>query len=268
MNHERGFGGLFNAVLVRPPSREFPKCISTHPLRGTVDLSLALKQHEDYVNALREEGIEVKELPSLEGFPDSVFIQDTALVRVPSGKALISRFGEPSRRGEEASVREFLRGLGFSTVEVEAPATLEGGDVMITDLSVVFVGVTTRTNYGGVEALKSFFKEQEVIEVPTERVFHLLSAVNYVGNKTVVIVPELVDRKYFSGFKQILLPLEEAYAANVLYLGENRVLMPQGYPRTAERLRREGYRIVEVDVSEFRKCDGGVTCLSLPLFLI
>jgi len=81
-------------------------------------------------------------------------------------------------------------------------------------------------------------------------------------------VLELVDTRYFSGFKQIRVPFEEAYAANVLYLGENRILMPQGYPRTAERLRREGYRIVEVDVSEFRKCDGGVTCLSLPLFLI
>ena len=108
----------------------------------------------------------MKELPSLEGFPDSVFIQDTALVRVPGKRALIPRFREPSRRDEEASVKEFLRGLGFSSIDVEAPATLEGGDVIITDLSVVFVGVTTRTNYGGVEALKSFFKEQEVIAVP------------------------------------------------------------------------------------------------------
>jgi dimethylargininase len=265
MSHER-IKELFNTVLVRPPAREFPRCVSTHPLRNTVDLNLALKQHEDYVNALQEEGIEVKKLPSLDGFPDSVFIQDTALIRTPSRKALISRFGEPSRRGEEASVREFLEKLGFSTVNVEAPATLEGGDVMVTD-AVVFVGLTTRTNVGGVEALKSFFK-QEVIAVPTEKVFHLLSAVNYIGNKTVVIVPELVDPQYFRGFKQIRVPLDEAYAANVLYLGENRILMPEGYPRTAEKLRKEGYRTVEVDVSEFRKCDGGVTCLSLPFFLI
>ncbi len=259
--------GLFNAALVRPPSREFPRCVSTHPLKGTVDLSLALKQHEDYVSALREEGIDVKKLPSLDGFPDSVFIQDTALARASNRKALISRFGEPSRRGEEASVREFLGELGFTAVNVEAPATLEGGDIMITDLGLAFVGLTTRTNEGGVEALRSFLG-QEVVAVPTEKVFHLLSAVNYVGNRKVVIVPELVDSKYFSGFRQINVPLEEAYAANVLYLGENRILMPQGYPRTAEKLRREGYRIVEVDVSEFRKCDGGVTCLSLPLFLI
>ncbi|WP_237558724.1 dimethylarginine dimethylaminohydrolase family protein [Candidatus Methanodesulfokora washburnensis] len=214
------------------------------------------------MNALQEEGIEVKKLPSLDGFPDSVFIQDTALIRAPSRKAPISRFEEPSRRGEEASVREFLEKLGFSTINVEA--TLEGGDMMVTD-TAVFVGLTTRTK--GVEALKSFFK-QEVIAVPTEKVFHLLPAVNYIGNKTVVIVPELVDPQYFRGFKQIRVPLDEAYAANVLYLGENRILMPEGYPRTAEKLRKEGYRTVKVDVSEFRKCDGGVTCLSLPFFLI
>jgi dimethylargininase len=257
---------LFNSVVVRPPVKGITKCVSTHPLRHTVSYDLAVKQHENYVKILREEGIEVYKLPPLEEHPDSVFIQDTGVVRYPSKSALIARFGEPSRRGEEVSVREFLRGMGFTVVDVKEPATLEGGDVLVTKEGVIFVGVTSRTNLQGVEALRRFFKEYKVISVPTDKVFHLLAAVNYIGNKTLVIVPELVDPSYFTGFKLIRIPLEEAYAANMLYLGDNKVLVPEGYPKTSEILKREGYRVIEVDVSEFRKCDGGVTCLSLALY--
>jgi dimethylargininase len=259
-------GRLYNSVIVRPPIKELVKCVSTHPLRNTVDYGLAIKQHENYVRILREEGITVYELPLLEGFPDSVFIQDTAVVRSAVKRALISRFGEPSRRGEELSVRDFLSRMGFEVVDVKEPATLEGGDVLVTDVGVVFVGVTSRTNAYGVEALRDFFKGFRVVGVPATKVFHLLSAVNYVGNKTLVIVPELVDPSYFSGFRLVRVPLEEAYAANMLYLGDNKVLVPEGHPKTVEIMRREGYKVIEAEISEFRKCDGGVTCLSLPLY--
>lgn len=257
---------LYDSVIVRPPVRELTRCVSTHPLRDTVDYRLALKQHENYVKILQEEGIEVYKLPQLEGFPDSVFVQDTAIVRSSLRRALISRFGEPSRRGEELSIREFLSKIGFTITDVVEPATLEGGDVLVTSEGVIFVGVTSRTNSNGVEVLKNFFREFRVVAVPTGKVFHLLSAVNYVGSKTLVIVPEYVDPLYFNGFRLIRVVLEEAYAANMLYLGDNKVLIPEGYPKTAERMRREGYRVIEVDVSEFRKCDGGVTCLSLPFY--
>lgn len=257
---------LFSSVIVRPPVKEIVRCVSTHPLKHTVSYELAVKQHENYVKVLREEGVEVYKLPPLEGHPDSVFIQDTAIVRFSAKSALIARFGEPSRRGEEVSVREFLREMGFTIINVNEPATLEGGDVLVTKEGVIFVGVTSRTNLHGVEALRSFFKEYKVIAVPTDKVFHLLAAVNYVGNRTLVIVPELVDPSYFTGFKLIRIPLEEAYAANMLYLGDNRVIVPEGYPKTIEKMKREGYRVIEVDVSEFKKCDGGVTCLSLALY--
>lgn len=257
---------LYNSVVVRPPVKDLTRCVSTHPLRSTVNYELALKQHENYVRILREEGIEVYRLPQLEGFPDSVFVQDTALVRSSVRRALISRFGEPSRRGEELSIQEFLSRRGFVLTKVVEPATLEGGDILVTGEGVIFVGVTSRTNLGGVEILRSFLRELKVVAVPTDKVFHLLSAVNYVGNKTLVIVPEYVDPQYFSGFRLIRVAVEEAYAANMLYLGNNKVLIPEGHPRTVERMRREGYRIIEVDISEFSKCDGGVTCLSLPFY--
>lgn len=251
---------------MRPPIKELVRCVSTHPLKDTVDYRLALKQHEDYVRVLREEGIEVYKLPQLEGFPDSVFIQDTAVVRSSVKHALISRFGAPSRRGEELSVREFLSRMGFAITDVVEPATLEGGDVLVTNEGIVFVGVTSRTNSYGVEFLRDFFKDLRVVAVPNNKVFHLLSAANYVGNKTLVIVPEYVDPSYFSGFRLIRVVLEEAYAANMLYLGNNKVLIPEGYPKTVKKMRSEGYKVIEVDISEFRKCDGGVTCLSLPFY--
>ncbi|RLG85406.1 MAG: amidinotransferase [Thermoprotei archaeon] len=257
---------LFDQVIVRPPSKSIVGCISTNPLRTSVDPSKASRQHREYVKILREQGIEVIEMPPLEEHPDSVFVQDTAVVGSRSRRALIARFGAVPRRGEEVSVENLLRRMGFETVRVEEPGTLEGGDVMVTDLGLVYVGVSGRTNTVGVEYLRKTFPEVKVVEVPVTKVLHLLSAVNYIGNKTVAIVPELVDPSYFSGFKLIRVPLEEAYAANMLYLGERRVLIPAGYPETAERLRREGYKPIEVEISEFYKCDGGVTCLSLPLY--
>ncbi|MEM4486334.1 MAG: arginine deiminase family protein [Zestosphaera sp.] len=259
---------LFDSVIVRPPTKDLTKCVSTHPFKDTLDMNLALKQHEEYIKILREEGIHVYTLPQLEGSPDSVFIQDTAIVRSSKRQALISRFGEAKRRGEEDSVENFLKKAGFTTHRVGPPATLEGGDVLITNIGMVYVGMTSRTNSFGIEALRHFLEDHKVIAVPTSKVFHLLSAVNYIGNKAVAIVPELVDPLFFEGFTQIRVPLEEAYAANMLYLGDNKILLPEGYPKTVERLRSSGYRVIEVDVSEFRKCDGGVTCLSLPLYLI
>lgn len=178
------------------------------------------------MSILREHGIEVIEMPPLEEHPDSAFIQDTAIVGGRSGRALIARFGAVSRRGEEVSVENLLKGMGFKTLRVQEPGTLEGGDVMVTDLGLVYVGVSDRTNTIGVEYLRKVFPEVRVVEVSVTKVLHLLSAVNYLGNKTVAIVPEYIDSNYFRDFKLIRIPIEEAYAANMLYLGERKVLIP------------------------------------------
>ena len=257
---------LFDCVIVRPPSRSIVGCISTNPMRSTVSPTQASRQHREYVSILREHGIEVIEMPPLEEHPDSVFIQDTAIVGGRSGRALIARFGAVSRRGEEVSVENLLKGIGFKTLRIQEPGTLEGGDVMVTNLGLIYVGVSGRTNTVGAEYLRRVFPEVRVVEVPVTKVLHLLSAVNYLGNKTVAIVPEYIDPKYFEGFKLIRIPIEEAYAANMLYLGERKVLIPAGYPRTAGILKREGFKPIEIDISEFWKCDGGVTCLSLPIY--
>jgi len=257
---------LFSTVIVRPPSDSLTRCVSTNPLRHSVDPGAAARQHRDYVNVLREHGIEVLYLDPKPGLPDSVFVQDTAVVGAKSRTAVIARFGEASRRGEEKDVKLLLQGMGYQISEIVEPGTLEGGDVLVTDFGVIFVGLSKRTNSAGIEQFSQIFKNIEIVGVPVKRALHLLSAVSYLGNRTFAIVPEYVDASYFEGYKLIRVPFDEAYAANMLYLGDRYVVMPAGYPKTAEKLRREGYRPIEVDVSEFWKCDGGVTCLSLPLY--
>ncbi len=260
------FKRLFDSVVVRPPADDLIRCVSTSHERHSVNTLNALKQHVEYVKILLEEGIDVYSLPTLKGFPDAVFIQDTAIVSSLRREALISNFGEVSRRGEELSIAEFLGRHGYKLAYVKPPATLEGGDVLVTDVGLIYVGITTRTNLGGVEYLKNFYKGYEVIPVVVNKVFHLLSAVTYLGSKTVALVPELIDVSVFKGFKIIEVSLNEAYAVNMLYLGDGKVLMPEGYPKTYSKLRSNGFKPIEVDVSEFRKCDGGITCLSLPLY--
>ncbi|USS40379.1 arginine deiminase family protein [Thermococcus aggregans] len=257
---------LFDVVIVRPPGESYKNCVSTNPERLSIDVNLAKKQHREYVKILKENWIEVIELEPLERYPDSVFVQDTAVVGVKSNLAILSRFGEPSRRGEEESIGKVLRKEGFEIKRIEEPGTLEGGDVLVTDVGIVFVGLSQRTNIEGIKQLVNFFLKLKVVSVPISKIFHLLSGVSYLGSKTIAISPQVVDVSYFGGFKLIQIPEDELYANNMLYLGEKRVLLPEGYPKTEEKLRREGFKPITVNVSEFWKGDGGVTCLNLPFY--
>lgn len=150
--------------------------------------------------------------------------------------------------------------------EIKTPGTLEGGDVLVTDLGIIFVGQTKRTNRNGIELLAKYFQHIEIKVIPVSKMLHLMSTCSYLGNKTMVLCPEYVDPKYFEGFKLIKVPVEEVYATNLLYIGDKKVLMSEGYLKTKEKLRKTGYKPVEIDISEFWKGDGGVTCLSLPFY--
>ena len=266
-----GSDGLFERVLVRPPTADLRRCVSGNPLRDTLDVERALEQHRAYVAALEEHGIEVLKLPPLEGFPDAVFVQDTAIIAARSGKALLARFGEPSRRGEEESVGTFLAQLGFQVERVEEPGTLEGGDVLVTDLGLVLVGLSRRTNEAGAKQLAAWLPEGvRLVEVPVLEDLHLLSVLSYLGRGRLAFVPGRVGAEFLRALRAdielVPVPPEEAYAANMLYLGDDVVLMPAGHPRTREQLVRAGLRPVEVNVSEFWKCDGGITCLCAPFY--
>lgn len=260
-----GSDRLFNVVFVRPPSKAYVDCVSTNPERGSIDLALALQQHRTYVSLLKESGVLVSELPPLPAYPDSVFMQDPALLG--SDLSVVGRFGEETRRGEEKAFVDDLRSCRTATGSlnfVREPGTLEGGDILVTETEV-FVGESQRTNSGGIHQLTEMLSNRQVTSVRV-RLMHLLCGCSYLSKRTMIIAPDLVSPDSFPGFKFIRIPAEEGYAADTLYLGEGTVLVPSGFPVTISKLRAAGYKPIEIDMSEFQKGDGGVTCLSSPVY--
>jgi dimethylargininase len=264
-NTMSGSDRLFHLAFVRPPSDSYTNCVSTNPSKGDIDVTLAREQHRTYTSILKEAGVEVIGLQPLEAYPDSVFMQDPALLG--ASRSIVGRFGEETRRGEAKALTDELRaqrakvgGLYF----VNPPGTLEGGDVVVTDRGI-FVGDSKRTNTSGIKQLNDFLANQDVTAVRTE-LMHLLCGCSYLSNGTMIIAPDLVNPDSFPRFRFIRIPERESYATDALYLGEDKVLIPSGFPRTVAKLKDACYRPIEIDVSEFWKGDGGVTCLSSPVF--
>ncbi len=254
---------LYDKALVCPPGKNYPNCLSSHPEHHTINLNLARKQHKEYIQILQSEGIEVEILPPQDNLPDSVFTQDPALI----GKEtlLIGRSREPSRQLEGAIIERYLKDR--RTIEhIDKEATLEGGDILVTE-DTVFVGVTGRTNQMGLDALRKCFREVEVRPVKfSSEFFHLLSVCSYLADDQILVCERYVDSSSFSGFECLPVPVEEVVAVNVLHLGGGRVLMPAGYRRVQTLLRENGYESIEIDNSEFVKGDGRITCLSSPFY--
>lgn len=258
---------LFDLVFVRPPPNSYRNCVSTNPEKDKIDVTRARTQHRQYVSVLKDSGVKVVELPSLEALPDSVFMQDPAVIGTK--RAVIGRFGEEKRRGEETVLEDELKEFGDhigKIAHVEPPATLEGGDIVVTDRGI-FVGESSRTNAAGTRQLADFLPGVAVKPVRTN-LFHLLCGCSYLNNGTMMIVPDLVDPGFFPAYHFVMIPKGDAYACDALYVGDNRVIIPAGYPNTSARLRDAGYRPIEVEMSEFRRGDGGVTCLSSPVYKV
>lgn len=258
---------LYDIILVRPPSESYKNCVSTNPARDTIDIVLAKRQHKDYVSILRESNLKVIELPPLEGLADSVFAYDPALLGVE--KCVIGRFGERTRRGENKALVTDLANHKKEVGEIKfirEPGTLEGGDILVTK-SRIFVGESTRTNMQGIKQLTEYVGNLEVQPIKTS-MFHLLCACSYLDGNRILLAPDLLHASSFAGFEFVFVPEKEAYASEALYLGEKNVLIASGYPQTAKHLRSAGYKPVETDLSEFYKGDGGVSCLSAPVYKI
>ena len=260
---------LFGSVLVRSPSTSYEHCVSSNPDKNSIDFQLAKTQHRSYVSILKENDIKVLELPPLEKYPDSVFMQDPAVLGVK--RSIIGRFGEKSRRGEETKLVTELHHIepmkNSVIIQIETPGTLEGGDVMVTDKKQLFVGQSSRTNQIGILQLQDSLRDMKVTNVKTS-LLHLLCGCSYIGESTMIITPELVSPQNFPGLKYVKLRKVDAYASDALYLGIRRVLIPSGFPNASSKLKEAGYTPVEVDVTEFRKGDGGVTCLCSPIYNI
>ena len=247
--------------MVRRPSPRLAEGLLTHIERSPVDATTALKQWEGYVRALVDAGWEVTEVDAAPDCPDSGFVEDTVVVY--GDLAVISRPGAVERRPETAGTEEALAGLGYRIVHIEAPGILDGGDVLKHG-GTVYVGQGGRTNPEGIRQLTGHLAPlgATVVAVPLTKVLHLKSAVTALPDGTVIGYRPLVDDP---SVYQKFLAVPEEPGAHVVLLGDDRLLMSTRAPKTAELLAGMGYQPIMVDIGEFEKLEGCVTCLSVRL---
>jgi dimethylargininase len=228
---------------------------------GLPDHELALQQHDKYIDALRQCGLDVEILPADENFPDSTFVEDTALMTPKV--AVITNPGAPSRKGEVQSMHDVIKKYDEEIAFIRPPGTLEAGDVMMAG-DHYFIGLSERTNQDGAEQLIRILKNHgmggSIIEI--SEILHLKSGISYLENNNMLAVDTLIDHPALKNYKIIHVPYEEAYAANSLWIND-RVLVPAEFPDTLRNIREAGYDTLTLDMSEFRKLDGGLSCLSL-----
>jgi dimethylargininase len=250
-------------ALVRRPSPRLAAGLVTHIERSEdVDADRALAQWFGYVDALQDAGWTTHEVPPADDCPDSVFVEDTMVVY--GDLAVIARPGADERKPETAAAEEAVRAQGYRVERIESPGTLDGGDVLKHG-STVWVGLGGRTNAEGVEQLRAHLAPlgAEVAAVPLTKVLHLKSAVTALPDGTVIGYEPLVDDPSVWGDAFLAVPEEPG--AHVVLLGDDAVLMSTAAPETAALLEDRGLRVVAVDISEFEKLEGCVTCLSVRL---
>jgi dimethylargininase len=252
---------MFTEAIVRIPGKNFAQGLTTVQL-GVPRFELVLAQHAEYCAALRDCGLNVTTLEADLDHPDSTFVEDTAVVTARG--AMLTRPGARSREGEVAAMRPVLRRFFPALTEIQTPGTLDGGDICEAG-EHFFLGVSQRTNEEGTQQLAAHLAStgftSEVVDVRgIQSILHLKSGVSYIGDNTLVVIEEMAGM--FPGYEIIQVAREESYAANCVRVN-NQVLVAAGYPRLVGELRELGFLPLELDMSEFQKMDGGLSCLSL-----
>jgi len=247
-------------AITREVSPAVGKCELEHIERQPIDFEIARSQHRAYEAGLAGLGCRIVRLPADPGLPDSVFVEDAAVVL--DELAIVTRPGAASRRPETNAVAEALtafRELAF----LKAPACLDGGDVLTVDRTL-FVGRSRRSNEDGVRQLADIIEPHgyRVIEVPVSKCLHLKSAVSLVAESTVLLQPAWIDAHPFEGLDGIETDPGEPFAANALRVGDT-VVYSSDFPRTRRKIEDRGIEVLPVDASELAKAEGGVTCCSL-----
>ena len=247
-------------AITRQVSPSINKCELTHLERQPIDFKIAKNQHEKYEDVLRSLGIKVISLTAETDLPDSVFVEDTAIVL--DEIAVITRPGADSRLPEIFSIANALS--TFRKLDhIKAPATLDGGDVLVSGKTIA-VGYSSRSNHLALEQMQIILGPYgyTIQGVEISGCLHLKSAVTRVAEKNLLINPDWIDKKFFPGMGFIEIDGSEPFSANALLVGKS-VIFPGTFPKTHKRLEAAGIAIVPVDVSELAKAEGGVTCCSL-----
>ena len=255
---------MLTRAIVRSPSRNFAAGLTSSGLPAP-DHALAVKQHDEYCLALQSLGLRLTRLPADERYPDSTFVEDTAIVT--ERVAVITLPGAQSRRSEVDDIKHTLLQFYSSVQTVTSPGTLDGGDVCQVE-DHFFIGISERTNEDGAKQLSGILNSAGYastfidIQNLSPRLLHLKSGLAYLGAHKLIVDAELSARAEFQQFEKICPKADEAYAANCLAFG-NTVLIAAGYPLFEVQLRQLGFNTRALDMSEFQKMDGGLSCLSL-----
>ena len=251
----------FNSAIVREPSRSVINGLRAHD-RGSPTYEGVKAEHEAYMAALRTAGVKVTVLPPLETFPDSIFIEDPALVFTEG--AIVLRPGAPTRTGESTDIEPVLRTRFPTVLELPTGGFAEGGDVLVTPKRV-FIGRSGRTDAAGARALADCLtrlgRQSEIIATPKE-VLHFKTDCSLLDDETVLSTARLAHAGLFGDFKQLIVPPGEEPAANALRVNDV-VLIGAQYPRTIDMLNQAGFNVVPLHTSEIGKLDAGLSCMSL-----
>lgn len=304
---------MLTRAIVRPPAPNFAEGLTTG--LGAPNYERALEQHEAYCAALERCGLTLTRLESDERYPDSCFVEDTAVVvrstngdptagpreagvesqTHPLTQVMLTRPGAPSRAGEVENIRKALTGLFPAISEIQLPGTLDGGDVCEAG-NHFFIGVSSRTNEAGAQQLAKLLLRHgyptTLVDIrkggtgvpavshaqgahatlpngihaqdapATSQILHLKSGLSYLGENRLAVTDALANRAEFRGYELIRVDSAEEYAANCIRVNDH-VLLAAGYPRFGGKLRELGYQTIALEMSEFQKMDGGLSCLSL-----
>ena len=254
---------MFRNAIVRVPGSNFADGLTTVAL-GVPQFEMVLEQHTRYCEALRECGLAVTTLPADLRYPDSTFVEDTAVLTERG--AILTRPGAVSRAGEVEAIREAVARFFPAALTIDAPGTLDGGDICEAG-EHFFIGVSHRTNEEGARQLAGLLRKlgytSSLIDVRAmTTILHLKSGISHIGENTMVVMEELAARAEFQRFQRVVVSQQESYAANCVQVNE-RVLVADGFPQMHEQLEARGFKPFVLAMREFRKMDGGLSCLSL-----
>lgn len=228
---------------------------------GNPDYHKALFQHARYTDALRKLGLKIQVLEPDNRFPDSVFIEDVAVCTPHC--AVITRPGAPSRRDEVSTIRDSIYSFYENVEQITEPGKLDGGDVMMAGTHF-YIGLSGRTNKAGANQLIKILQQYNLSgsTVSLGEVLHLKTGISYLENNNLLVSGEFLEKEEFRDFNKIIVPPEEAYAANCVWINGS-VIIPAGYPVTQKNIEEAGYQTITLEMTEFEKLDGGLSCLSL-----
>jgi dimethylargininase len=251
---------MFSNIIARTPCKNMVAGITSADL-GKPDYEKALLQHQNYIEALKQCGVQITLLDADEAFPDSTFVEDTALMTPHC--AIITNPGADSRKGEVVQMKSVISQFRDHIEHIEAPGTVEAGDIMMVG-SHYYIGISARTNEVGAQQMIDILNRYDMTGsmVSLSEVLHLKTGMSYLENNHLIACGEFLTKAEMQQYTILAIDDDESYSANCIWVNDT-VIVPAGYPKAQATIEAAGYKTLAVDVSEFRKIDGGLSCLSL-----